>query len=547
MIRRACPLPFLVLLCLPMVAQNTINFTGTLRINGETQPTEQFVRTLLGTGAVGSLGNATLALNLTQNNLTEDYSAGVGPVTETLTLLFSSQDQIQVNFLGVPIQDPDFTSATVPGTVNTNNSRGAYAGATSAAGGMRLTLTRLSTSPVPSYNVSLTGSATVGGQSVSLTIVNVPVTLAISQVNLFDTQGGTCEIPAIGNGTLTIRSHPDTNKWDANLHFLETSFACSFSTSDSMRGFLIITAVDAENNVFQPGPVTITGGTGRFAGAAGTVQVTNLAPGPGDAATVSIAGTVTLAGPETPVISSVTTAYWLASPTVAQNDWIQIKGSHLVPSTTPAGGTFWSNAPEFAQGRMPTELGGISVTVNGKPAYVWWFCSKATTPACSEDQINVLTPLDDYQGQVFVVVKNGPVSSGAFQVNKVPATPSLLRFSARGDLVATHSDGKLLGPTSLYPGLSTPGARGETVSLWGVGFGLPTTPLVNGSSTQSGALPFTPACFLGGEAANVVAALVSPGLYQLNVTIPATARTGDNQIYCTIPNNWTLSGLIAVQ
>ena len=44
---------------------------------------------------------------------------------------------------------------------------------------------------------------------------------------------------------------------------------------------------------------------------------------------------------------------------------------------------------------MPTRLGGVSATVNGKPAYVYWFCSAATTPTCGSDQINVLTPLDD--------------------------------------------------------------------------------------------------------------------------------------------------------
>jgi uncharacterized protein (TIGR03437 family) len=70
---------------------------------------------------------------------------------------------------------------------------------------------------------------------------------------------------------------------------------------------------------------------------------------------------------------------------------------------------------------------------------------------------------------------------------------------------------------------------------------------VQGSSTQSGSLPFSPACFLNGDSANVAAALVSPGLYQLNVSIPSAARAGDNLFYCTTPNSWTLPALIAVQ
>jgi uncharacterized protein (TIGR03437 family) len=70
------------------------------------------------------------------------------------------------------------------------------------------------------------------------------------------------------------------------------------------------------------------------------------------------------------------TPYWRRSPLIAQNDWIEIKGSNLVPANTPAGGVVWSNAPDFAQGRMPTEINGVSVTVNGRPAYVYFFCSR---------------------------------------------------------------------------------------------------------------------------------------------------------------------------
>jgi uncharacterized protein (TIGR03437 family) len=189
----------------------------------------------------------------------------------------------------------------------------------------------------------------------------------------------------------------------------------------------------------------------------------------------------------------------------------------------------------------------VSVTVNGEAAYVWWFCSKATTPACATDQINVLTPLDDYEAQVMVVVKNGPESSGAFLTNKRPVNPSVLLFSPRGDSVATHGNGSLVGPMSLFPGASTPARRGETVSLWATGFGLPTTPLVAGSATQSGSLPGALACYLGGATVQVTAALVSPGLYQLNVTIPDNAAAGDSHFFCTYGSTSTLGQLIAVQ
>ena len=74
-----------------------------------------------------------------------------------------------------------------------------------------------------------------------------------------------------------------------------------------------------------------------------------------------------------------------------------------------------------------------------------------------------------------VVVKNGSDSSAPFLVPKDALNPSVLTFDTIGHAVATHLDGSLLGPTSLYPGLSTPGKGGETVTFWTVGFGLPTT------------------------------------------------------------------------
>lgn len=526
-------------------AQNTIDFTGKINLNDDTRSTNQMARSLMGTGTVGTLGKAALQLTFVQNELSEDYSVGVGPIAGSLLLIFNSQDQIQVNFGGQPIQDPNFTTIMAPGTVSPNNSRGVYSGATSAPGAIRFTFTRTSVSPLR-YNVSLTGSAVAGGQTVVLTITEAPVTLAISQVTVVDNDTGTCEIPALGSGTLALRSRPDNNRWGGGGKFIELVFSCSFSESDTLRGILLITAIDEKTGTVEFGPVTFAGSSGRFAGAGGTGQLTNLVETADGKGSVTISGSLTLAGPATPIITSVTTPYWLPNPMITQNGWIQIKGTNLVPASTPAGGMFWSGAPEFAQGRMPTETGGVGVTVNGKAAYVWWFCSKASTPACAEDQINVLTPLDDYLGVVTVAVKNGTASSGAFLANKRPITPSILRFSARGHAVATHPDGRLLGPLTLYPGQSTPGARGETVSLWTVGLGLPRAELVAGASAQTGLLPFTPACFLGGDSVQVTAALVSPGLYQLNVTIPMNASPGDNIFYCTAPESWTLPALIAV-
>jgi uncharacterized protein (TIGR03437 family) len=415
---------------------------------------------------------------------------------------------------------------------------GAHAGATGPAGGIRLTLALTATNPL-TYSLNLAGSATVGSQTLNLAITNVQVIEVTAVANVFDTETGTAVFTPFGNSTVRVQSWPDSNRWDENVRFVEVLVNFTFSPSDSVQAFLIF---DAKTE--RAGPITIVGGTGAYAGASGTAMVTDIRE-EGDNGIIVISGSLTRAGPTTPIITSVNTASGLNP--FAQNTWIEIKGTNLVPRTAPAGGMFWSNAPEFSQGRMPTDLGGVGVTVNGRPAHVWWFCSAATTPSCPTDQINVLTPLDDYLGRVMIVVKNGSESSAPIVRFKNSATPSFLLFHPKGNAVATHANGSLLGPASLFPGASTPARRGETISLWGVGFGLPTTALVAGSSTQQGSLPKAPACSLGGSPVQVAAALVSPGLYQFNVTVQENAAAGEHHFYCVYDGALTPSVLVAVQ
>ena len=261
---------------------------------------------------------------------------------------------------------------------------------------------------------------------------------------------------------------------------------------------------------------------------------------------VSVTVTVSTTPPQTPVISTAGTAW---STGLAQNTYIAITGSNLVPAGTPAAGFFWSTAASFAKGQMPTSLNGVTVTVNGKPAYIYFYCSGSVSGSiCPKDQINALTPLDSTTGSVQITVSNGSATSTATTMNMTTVSPAMLEFS-NSYVTATHANGSLLGPASLYAGLSTPASIGETVVLWTVGFGLPTGNLVAGSATQSGSLPTTPTCTIGGANAPVsFAGVVSPGLYQLNVQIPSGAAHGDNPVSCSYGGSTTQTGLkIAVQ
>src|SRR5262249_51154894 len=161
----------------------------------------------------------------------------------------------------------------------------------------------------------------------------------------------------------------------------------------------------------------VAGGTGAYAGATGSFTSVTLSGDPNNPR-VQGSGTLTTPSPGAPMITQVKTAF--GSTDIANNAWLQINGTNLAPTNTAATGVDWSNAPEFASGKMPTKLGAIDgVTINGKPAYIFFFCSAATNPSCSGgDQINVLSPLDPTTGFVTVVVTRNGVSSAPFIVTK---------------------------------------------------------------------------------------------------------------------------------
>jgi uncharacterized protein (TIGR03437 family) len=183
----------------------------------------------------------------------------------------------------------------------------------------------------------------------------------------------------------------------------------------------------------------------------------------------------------------------------------------------------------------------VSVSVNGKPAFVYFV---------SPGQINVLTPLDSTTASVAVVVTTSATSSPPFLVNLRTVAPAFALAGATRYIASRHADSSLVGPAPLSaPGFAfTPAKPGEKIMLYGFGFGLPSAALENGSSSQRSALPVLPVIQIGGVQAVVgFAGVVTPGLYQFNVTVPSTSRDGDNLVTCTYGGSATLAGaLIAI-
>jgi uncharacterized protein (TIGR03437 family) len=144
--------------------------------------------------------------------------------------------------------------------------------------------------------------------------------------------------------------------------------------------------------------------------------------------------------------------------------------------------------------------------------------------------LNILTPPDLGGGDVQMQVSNNGGISTPFSVQAQQYSPSFFTFDGI-QVTATHANGSLIGPTTLYPGLSTPAKPNETIVLYANGFGPTSTPVVSSAETQLGNLPSLPTVTIGGIAASVqFAGLVSPGTYQFNVVVPASAPTGEDSL-----------------
>jgi uncharacterized protein (TIGR03437 family) len=117
-------------------------------------------------------------------------------------------------------------------------------------------------------------------------------------------------------------------------------------------------------------------------------------------------------------------------------------------------------------------------------------------------------------------------------------SPALFLFDQGGRkyVAGVHADGMYVAPAGLIPGVITrPASPGETISLFGTGFGAtdPSSPSAQLVS-QPASLIAPAAIRIGGVSADSkYSGLVTSGLYQFNVTTPDLA-SGDQPIVIEI-------------
>jgi uncharacterized protein (TIGR03437 family) len=113
----------------------------------------------------------------------------------------------------------------------------------------------------------------------------------------------------------------------------------------------------------------------------------------------------------------------------------------------------------------------------------------------------------------------------------------------------------LVSPVGLFAGVTTlPAQPGDTVVLWGAGFG-PTTPTVPAGQVVPSDQPYSvvnpPSVLIGGIPAQVVTATLTPGnagLYQIAVQVPGGLPDGDQPVTIQVNSIQAPTGvLITVQ
>jgi serine/threonine-protein kinase len=222
----------------------------------------------------------------------------------------------------------------------------------------------------------------------------------------------------------------------------------------------------------------------------------------------------------------------------SSNTYVEIYGANFAGTSRLWGGS------DFSGSNAPTSLDGVSVTVNGKPAFVYFI---------SPTQININTPEDTATGLIPIQVRTSQGQSNVVMVNRSRLSPTLQtvpQFNVDGKqhVVALTPDfSTFIGNPGMIQGVSFVQARpGDNIAIYALGCGPTSPPTQAGVVAAQGsalALPFT--LNIGGVPAPVSFAGIvggTIGLYQFNVTIPSVGP-GDQPITLTVdgvPNNQNL-------
>lgn len=257
----------------------------------------------------------------------------------------------------------------------------------------------------------------------------------------------------------------------------------------------------------------------------------------GDTWTWSISAAVT--PPPGPAITSVESASGFGGfSSVAPGSWVEIYGSNLAPEKGQ-----WAGS-NFNGNNAPTSLDGVEVLIGGQNAFVEYI---------SSTQINAQLPSTiPTGGPLSLTVMNGTTASNSLDITVNAVEPGLLapasfQIGGKQYVVALLPDGATyILPAGAISGVaSRPAQPGDTITLYGVGFGevTPDTP-AGQIVSQSNELAQPLQIQFGQTPAQLTYDGLAPsfvGLYQFNVVVP---QVPDNLL---TPLTFNLGGVAGTQ
>jgi uncharacterized protein (TIGR03437 family) len=147
-------------------------------------------------------------------------------------------------------------------------------------------------------------------------------------------------------------------------------------------------------------------------------------------------------------------------------------------------------------------------------------------------------------GQTSIQVTNGSNMSRTIQVPIAPSAPGIftVQSDGLGQVKAVNQDGTLNGATR-------PAAKGSIVTIYASGLGAVMPPVAAGAvpPTTLSSTVASVAASLGATPARVLFAGLAPGwpgYYQLNIEVPADARSGPQQLIISTNNIPSQSGVL---
>ncbi len=496
------------------------------------------------TSAPGSFSAAVDATNLRPGSYTDTLTFNCVPTACTTT----PNVTVTINVQAAPvIQLNSSRSSLTFQAYQGRSAPSAQALALTAAGGTA----SFSTQNVPPWLQVSPATGTVTSAPTAITITLVPSALTLgSNTATLNFVGGNSSASVNVSATL-LKLSLSVTPAQASVQLapgqtqkvplmVGTADGGSVAVTTTTKGGSWIKLASTDFTAPGPAPAVTLDATGLALGNYSGNITYSCAPGSQvDCGQTPVPVSLTVTAATTPAISPgglIVAGSFGGLTTAGPGTYVEIYGQNLATTTLGWGDFFVNNV-------APTTLQGVGVKINGEAAFVDYI---------SPGQINALLPGDVSAGPAQVTVTNSLGTSAPFTLNIAAQQPTLLapgafQVSGKQYLAAFLPDNANALPTGAVAGVtSRPAKPGETLVLYGLGFGA-VTPDVPVGTIAPGQLTNLKAALqvlFNQTAGNIAYSGLAPGfvgLYQFNVQVPQVA---DND---AVPLSFTLGGVPGTQ